>query len=138
MVICTFTALVVLCTGAWTSGDPGSVLAINAFGTIGPVGHFIAAISLMLFAASSALSMATSSGILARDMFGKIMQYIIQVLVVVGCFVGGTVGVDVALPWVDVSNMFLILCNVGGTMFLVGKLRTLTLDYFKSGKDKLI
>jgi len=138
MVICTFTALVVLCTGAWTSGDPGSVLAINAFGTIGPVGHFIAAISLMLFAASSALSMSTSSGILARDMFGTIVQRVIQVLVVIGCFVGGTVGVDAALPWVDVANMFLILCNVGGTMFLIGKLRTLTLDYFKSGKDKLI
>ena len=138
MVVCSFTALVVLCTGAWTSGDPGSVLAINAFGSIGIVGHVIAAISLILFAASSALSIATSAGFVARDIFGKVIQRIIQALVVVGCFIGGTIGVDAALPWIDVCNMFLILCNVGGTMFLLGTLRKLTQDYFKSGKDKLV
>lgn len=138
IVICTFTALVVLCTGRWQSGDPGSVLAINAFGTIGPVGQVIAAVSLILFAASSALSLATSSGILAKDMFGKVARVIVQVLCVCGCFIGGTVGVDAALPWADVCNMILIITNVGGTMFMLPKLRDITVEYFGSGKDKLI
>ena len=35
MIICTFSAMVILVTGTWETGDPGSVLAINAFGTIG-------------------------------------------------------------------------------------------------------
>lgn len=138
MVICSFTALVVLCTDAWQSGDPGSVLAINAFSTVGPLGHFVAAISLLLFAASSALSMATSSGILAFDLFGRGIQRLIQVLVVIGVFIGGMIGVDAALPWADVANMIIIVLNVGGTLFLIKMLREITLDYFEKGKDKLI
>ncbi len=130
LVVCTFTALVVLTTGQWTKGDPGSVLAINAFGSIGAAGHFISALSLILFAASSALSMATSSGILARDMFSTWFARLIQVLVVVFVVIGGTVGVDVALPWIDVANMILIVFNVVGTLFLTGMLRKLTLEYF--------
>ena len=137
LVICSFTALVVLCTGKWQSGAPGSVLAINAFGTIGPVGHVIAAISLILFAASSALSIATASGVSAYGMFGNAAKWIIQVLVVGGCVVGGLIGVDAALPYVDVLNMVIITVNVGGTMFFVKKLRELTLDFFRSGRDKL-
>ena len=129
--VCTFTAMVVLVTGQWMSGDPGSVLAINAFGSIGRVGHFISALSLILFAASSALSMATSSGILAKDMFGSIFARIIQVCVVVCVVIGGLIGVDAALPWVDVCNMIMISINVTGMLFLTPKLRKLTLDYFQ-------
>jgi len=55
------------------------------------------------------------------------LQRVIQILVVIGCFVGSTVGIDAVLPWVDVTNMFLI-----------GKLCALILDYFSRGKDKLI
>ena len=47
MVICTFSAMVILVTGTWTTGAPGSVLAINAFGTIGLIGRLVASISLM-------------------------------------------------------------------------------------------
>lgn len=132
MVVCTFTAMVVLVTGRWTSGDPGSVLAINSFGSIGPVGHFICAFSLIMFAASSALSMATSSGILAKEMFGSIVAKVIQVLVLLFIVIGGTIGVDAALPWVDVANMITIVFNVAGTLFLSGMLRELTLKYFEN------
>jgi len=106
--------LVVLRTSAWTSGALGSVLVINTFGTTGQVGHFIAAISLMLFTASSSMSMSTRFGVLAWDMFGTGLQHVIQILVVIGCFVGSTVGVDAVLPWVDMTNMFPILYNMDG------------------------
>lgn len=134
LIVCSFTALVVLCTGTWTSGDPASVLAINAFSTIGPIGHLVSALSLLLFAASSALSMATTSGILANDLFGKTLKQIVQILVVACCFIGGTIGVDAALPWVDVVNMIMIVINVIGTLFLIKMLRKLTLGYFSKQK----
>lgn len=135
MVICIFSAMVILVTGTWTTGAPGSVLAINAFGTIGLIGRLVASISLILFAASSALSMSASSGILAENLLGKAARKIMQVLVVVFCFLGGTVGVDAALPWVDVGNMIIILVHVIGIMFWVPKMRELTLDYFKRLKN---
>ena len=46
-----------------------------------------------------------------------------------------TVGVDAALPWVDVGNMIIILVHVIGIMFWVPKMRELTLDYFKRLKN---
>lgn len=130
MIICTFSAMVILVTGTWTTGDPGSVLAINAFGTIGLPGRLVASISLILFAASSALSMSTSSGILAENLLGGTARKVVQILVVVCCFIGGTIGVDAALPWVDFGNMWMILVHVIGVMFWVPKMRELTLDYF--------
>lgn len=66
------------------------------------------------------------------------MKWLIQLLVVVCCFIGGTIGVDAALPWVDVVNMIMIVLNVGGTLFLLKMLREITLNYFQEGKDKLI
>lgn len=130
MIICTFSAMVILVTGTWETGDPGSVLAINAFGTIGLPGRLLASISLILFAASSALSMSTSAGILAESLLGKAAKRIMQILVVVCCFIGGTIGVDAALPWVDFGNMWAILVHVIGIMFWVPKMRELTLDFF--------
>ena len=53
-----------------------------------------------------------------------------QILVVVCCFIGGTIGVDAALPWVDFGNMWMILVHVIGIMFWVPKMRELTLDFF--------
>ncbi len=138
LVICTFTALVVLCTGEWQSGAPGSVLAINAFGTIGPMGHFVAAVSLILFATSSVLSMAGACGISAYNMFGKTGMWIVQAMAVGGCVVGGLIGVDAALPYMDVLNMFSIILNVGGMLCYVKLLRKLTLDFFSNGNDKLV
>lgn len=61
-----------------------------------------------------------------------------RVLVVLGVFIGGMIGLDAALPWIDVANMIIIALNVGGMLFLIKMLREITLDYFEKGKDKLI
>lgn len=131
-VICSFTAMVILITGQWITGDPGSTVAINAFGTaLGTVGSWICAISLIMFAASSALSLSTMATLTAQDMFGGGMKEATKVMVLICCLLGGTVGVDIMLPWVDVSNMVLISFNVIGMLALSGLLRKLTREYFK-------
>jgi AGCS family alanine or glycine:cation symporter len=131
IVICTFTALVILCTGVWTTGDPGSVLAINAFGsTLGSVGNLIASLGLLLFAGSSVLAMTTMIGLVGEEMFGKTFRWMVQFVLLVCCFVGGTIGVDAALPWADVVNMVLIVLNVCGMLFLTKTLHNLTVSYF--------
>ena len=137
-IICTFTALVILVTGQWMSGDPGSVLAINAFDSVGKVAGYICALSLILFAASSALSLATMASLTAEDMFGKKIKYLSEALVIFCCFIGGTVGVDIMLPWVDVANMITISFNVIGMLMLTKLLSSLSLEFFKNQKDKAI
>lgn len=134
IIVCSFTALVILCTGVWTSGDPGSMLAINAFGTIGIAGRLIASIGLIWFATSPVLALTTMQGIVSEDMFGKGVRYVAQLALLICCFIGGTIGVDAALPWVDISNMLLIVVNVSGMVLLSKTLRRLTLDYFSKTK----
>ena len=131
-------ALVILVTGQWMSGDPGSVLAINAFDSVGKVAGYICALSLILFAASSALSLATMASLTAEDMFGKKIKYLSEALVIFCCFIGGTVGVDIMLPWVDVANMITISFNVIGMLMLTKLLSSLSLEFFKNQKDKAI
>lgn len=56
IVVCTFTALVILSTGAWTSGETGAALTTLAFQTSLPnVGGQITSIALAVFAFTSLL-----------------------------------------------------------------------------------
>lgn len=130
IIVCTFTALTILCTGVWETGDPGSVLAINAFSTLGEVGHIIASCGLLLFALSSVIAITSMIGIAAKDLVGTWLMRLAQGVFVVGCFIGGTHGIDAVLPWVDFSNMIVVTLNVLGTVMLSKTLRELTLGYF--------
>lgn len=137
IIVCSFTALVILCTGVWTTGDAGSVLAINAFtGALGVVGRVIASLGLLLFAGSTCLAFCTFIGLCVDNMFhSKTLRLIVQVAFVVLAFVGGTVGVDIMLMWADFGNALLILFNVLGMIYFCKVLHNLTVSYFKTGKS---
>lgn len=137
IIVCTFTALVILCTGVWTTADAGSVLAINAFsGALGTAGNLIASLGLLLFAGSTALSFCTFVGLCIDDMFhNKTLRYICQVIFVVIAFAGGTVGVDIILMWADFANALCITLNVAGMCNLTKILHNLTVSYFKTGRS---
>jgi AGCS family alanine or glycine:cation symporter len=56
MIICTMTALVIILTGAWTSGETGVALSILAFNTGLPdVGGYIVVFGLVVFATTTIL-----------------------------------------------------------------------------------
>lgn len=137
IVVCSFTALVILCTGVWTTGAAGSVLAINAFESgLGGAGRIIASLGLLLFAGSTALSFCTFVGLLIDDMFNnKVVRYISQIIFVILAFVGGTVGVDSMLLWADFANVFTITLNTVGMLMLTKLLRRLTKDFFAADKS---
>ena len=138
IVVCTFTALVILCTGVWTTGDPGSVLAINAFTqSLGIVGRIISALGLLLFAGSTLLAFCTYAGMIAEELFGKIARYVVQVVFVIMTVVGGTVGVDSMLLWSDFGNVFTISLNVLGMLIMTKTLHNLTVSFFKTGRSTL-
>lgn len=135
IIVCSFTALIILTTQTWTTGDAGSVLAINAFSqTLGSVGKIISSCGLLLFALSSILSMTSSVGLLAKEMFNKYVGYAASAAVFLAVLAGGTVGVDAFLSWVDFANMIMIVLNVGGMLFLTKELRKLTRGYFSKAK----
>lgn len=137
IIVCSFTALVILSTGVWQTGDAGSVLAINAFtGTLGSFGRLVASIGLILFAGSTCLGFCTFLGLCLDDMFhNKNLRLICQVVFVVIAFLGGTVGVDVMFMWADLANAFTVCLNTIGMCILAGLLHKLTKSYFATGKS---
>ena len=137
IIVCSFTALVILSTGVWQTGDAGSVLAINAFsGTLGGFGRLVASIGLILFAGSTCLGFCTFLGLCLDDMFhNKTLRYTCQVIFVIIAFLGGTVGVDVMFMWADLANAFTVCLNTIGMCILAGLLHKLTKSYFETGRS---
>lgn len=135
IIVCTFTALVILTTGVWTTGASGSTLAIDAFtSALGGVGKIIASVGLILFAGSTVLAFCANAGILAQNLLGKTAKYITQIVYIVLIFVGGTIGVDRMLMWADFANVFLAFLNIIGLLMMVKVIHKLTHDYFKKEK----
>ena len=137
IVICTFTALVILTTQTWMTGAEGSVLAVNGFeASLGVVGKVIGAVSLILFPLSSVLSITAGIGVIVHDIFdSKIVHYIAVALVAAVVFAGGTIGIDAFLVWVDSGNLVAILAHIVGVLVMIPLLRKLTKEYFDKQKE---
>lgn len=131
IVVCTFTALVILSTGQWQSGDPGSVLAINSFGAaLGQVGVVIASVSLMLFAMSTAMSFSTFVGLTAENVYGKTAKWICEIIYLGMMVAGGMLGVDKILALTDTFNGLCILGSLVGLILMGRQIRDETNHYF--------
>ncbi|MEG0804291.1 MAG: alanine:cation symporter family protein, partial [Pygmaiobacter sp.] len=127
-----FTALVILVTGEWTTGVPGSVLAINAFQTgLGVVGKYIAPLCLTLFAFSTVIALATFVQLQVEALWGKLVSKIVSCIYLF-MIVLGLYGVDVIIPFSDLANALLILCSLSALMVMSKMLRSETKNYFST------
>ena len=55
IIVCTMTALVIITTGAWTSGENGATMTSIAFDSVLPYGNFIVVFALITFAFTTIL-----------------------------------------------------------------------------------
>lgn len=134
IIVCSFTALVILCTGVWETGEAGSTLAISAFTqALGGVGTVIASLGLILFAGSTVLAFCGFIGITCENLFGATGRWIGQIGFIILAFVGGTVGVDILLGWADFGNAWTLTLNIIGLIMFSGKIRKWTKNYFEKG-----
>lgn len=113
-IVCTFTALVILSTGQWQTGEPGSTLAINSFAAgLGPIGLYIAGCSLMLFAMSTAMSFSTFVGLQIEHQTGsRLARRVIEVLYIATMYAGAYMGIDKIIATTDFTNAILMLVNM--------------------------
>jgi AGCS family alanine or glycine:cation symporter len=136
LVVCTFTAVAILSTGAWTLGLNGAALTQRAFrdGLPGNWGGWIVSISLAMFAYST---------ILGWSYYGeKSIEYILgvravlpyRVLFVVASFFGAIHSLDFVWTLSDVMNGLMALPNLIGLLMLSGVLATETREYLERRK----
>lgn len=131
LVICTMTALVIIISGAWSSGNTGSVLTSSAYEHFLPgAGHYIVVFGLVFFAYSTMISWSYYGDRCARYLFGEkaVLPYH---WAFVGCIlVGATSKLDLVWNFSDAMNGLMAIPNLIAVVLLSGVVVRETRRYF--------
>ncbi|MFP4168773.1 MAG: alanine/glycine:cation symporter family protein [Desulfonatronovibrionaceae bacterium] len=135
IVICTMTALVIVLTGAFTSGETGSDLTAKAFniGLPGP-GGYIVAIGIIFFAFSTAISWSYYGDRCIDYLFGQKLVMPYRVLFCILLPVGAYVKLETVWTISDIFNALMAWPNLIGLIFLSPVIIRLTKEYFSDPK----
>ena len=135
IVICTMTALVIILTGAFTSGATGSDLTAKAFniGLPGP-GGYIVAIGIIFFAFSTAISWSYYGDRCIDYLFGQKLVMPYRVLFCILLPVGAYVKLETVWTISDIFNALMAWPNLIGLIFLSPVIIRATKEYFADPK----
>ena len=131
LVICSMTALVIISTGAWTSGLTSSPLSAHAFDLGLPgIGKWIVTFGLVFFAFSTMLTWSYYGDRCSEYILGPkaVMPY--RWLFVFCIPVGAVVKIDLVWLMTDIMNGFMAFPNLIGILGLSGFVARMTKDYF--------
>ena len=131
IVVCTMTALVIVSTGAWSSGVTGAQLSAEAFtaGMPGP-GGWIVSFGLVIFAFSTMLAWSYYGERSAEYLFGSRIIAPYRVLWVIAVFVGAIAQLDFVWLVADVMNALMAIPNLIALILLGPVVFKLTRAYF--------
>ncbi len=131
IMICTMTALVIVLTGAFTSGETGADLTAKAFNTGLPGwGGYIVAIGIIFFAFSTAVSWSYYGDRCIDYLFGEKMVTPYRVLYCILLPVGASVKLSTVWTISDIFNALMAWPNLVGLVCLSPVVIKLTKAYF--------
>ncbi|HEU4521007.1 MAG TPA: sodium:alanine symporter family protein [Thermoanaerobaculia bacterium] len=122
IVVCTFTGVVIISTGSWTSGENGAGLTQMAFreGLPGNWGGWIVAVSLAMFAFSTILGWSYYGEKTTEYLLGEWSNLPYRILFVIATFFGAIYSLDFVWTVSDVMNGLMALPNLIGLLLLTG------------------
>ncbi|MCP3891599.1 MAG: sodium:alanine symporter family protein [Desulfobulbaceae bacterium] len=130
LIVCTMTGLVLILTGAWSSGLTGAELTTSAFQLGMPGGALIVTIGIVLFAYSTMLGWCYYGEKSIEYLFGKkvIMPYRILFI----CLIGVGAVAKLSLVWniSDTLNGLMAIPNLIGLIMLTPVIVSETKNYF--------
>ncbi len=133
IVICTITGLVILLSGAWTSGADGTVLAMAAFGKLLPGGigsHFIT-FATILFGYSCLITSSYFCEVCAQFIWGKKSILPLRLIWLGFILVGAVGGLEFCWDLADTANGMVAIPNLIALVLLCPTL----LKVLRQGKD---
>jgi len=133
IVVCSFTGLTILVTGAWQQGLNGAPLTQAAFslGLPGEWGTYIVTISLAMFAFSTMLGWSYYGEKSIEYLLGEWSVLPYRILFIIGIFFGAIRSLDFVWGVSDVMNGLMALPNLVGLLLLSGVIARETRDYFQ-------
>lgn len=135
IIVCSMTALVIIMTGAWTSGKTGAQLSAQAFnqGLPGP-GDFVVAFGLIFFAFSTILAWSYYGEKCVEYLFGTGVIIPYRLLWVAAIVVGAVSELDMIWLIADVMNGLMALPNLVALLLLSPVIFKVTREYFSREK----
>ena len=129
IIVCTMTALVILLTGAWTSGETGASLSTFAYGEGLPGGSYIVTFGLIIFAFTTMLGWSYYGERCAEFIFGLGVVTPYRILWVVAILAGALVKLDFVWLLADVMNGFMAVPNLIALVLLSPVIFKITKEY---------
>lgn len=129
-VILTLTALVILSTGALSSGLTGSELAQTAFTTgFGSFGNVFIAICMLFFAFTTIIGWYYFGEVNVRALFGSKAVKVYAVIVIIFVMLGANLKVDLVWNLSDMFNGLMVLPNLIALLPCIGIVVKKTKEY---------
>ncbi|MEQ6885806.1 sodium:alanine symporter family protein [Salicola sp. Rm-C-2C1-2] len=137
IVVCTMTALVIILTGAWETGESGAALTSMAFNQGIPGGNWVVTFGMIFFAFTTIVAWSYYGERCAEFLFGVrvIMPY--RYLWVVLLVLGAVANLELIWLIADVLNALMAIPNLIALLALSGTVFAVTREHFaQEGADE--
>ncbi len=130
IIVCSITGLAIVVTGSWSSGENGAPLTSMAFGHALPIGNYVVAVALAIFAFTTILGWSFYSEKCIQFLFGvkAIMPFRLIFTIVVP--IGALAKLDFIWLLADTLNAMMALPNLVALLLLSPVVFKLTRSYF--------
>ncbi len=133
--VCTLTALLIIMTGAWTSGETGAELSQMAFNKGLPgLGDFVVGFGLIIFAFSTMLAWCYYGQVCFEYIFGLKGVTPYRLIYVAVIFIGAVVKLDFVWTFSDMMNGLMIVPNLIALLALSPIIFRTTRTYFEENR----
>jgi alanine or glycine:cation symporter, AGCS family len=137
IIICTITGMVILTSGAWTSGETGAALTSAAFAMALPgIGSYLVALALAIFAFTTLIGWSFYGERCAEFLFGVKVIIPYRVLWVLAIPLGATLNLGLVWLVADTLNAMMAIPNLIALAFLSPVVFKLTREYFANQSSK--
>jgi len=129
ILVCTMTALVIILTGAWTSGETGTSLSTLAYGQGIAGGNYIVTVGLVIFAFTTLIGWSYYDERCAEYIFGTAIIIPYRIVWVVAIMTGALIKLNFVWLLADVMNGFMAIPNLIALALLSPVIFKVTKDY---------
>jgi AGCS family alanine or glycine:cation symporter len=134
VVVCAMTGLVLVNSGAWTSGATGTSLTASAFGTLPVVGPLVLTIGLLTFVFSTLVGWSYYGEKAVEYLFGPRAVRPYRWLWVIAVYVGAALPLPVVWAAADITNALMAVPNLIALVLLSGVAVRETRTYLWEGR----
>jgi alanine or glycine:cation symporter, AGCS family len=137
IIVCTFTAIILLSSGVWNSGLEGAAMTASAFSESIPyIGGGVVAAASFLFGYSTLLGWCYYGEQCLKYLFGIKVTVLYRIVFITLTFIGALVSIEIVFFIGDIANAFMAFPNLIGLLLLSGIVARITKEALE--KDPLL